>query len=295
MRRSMDSLYFYIPDFFEKYELNIVLCDMMRMCPEYFYEGIKIGAVYGCFPNSIWNGGRVMLGGATKEDIQYIIEEFNSRNIPIRYTFTNPLIEEKHLQDTFCNICLKEAYNGMNEIIINSSILESYIRKYYPSYKFISSTTKCLAEVEEVKKELSKDYSLIVLDNSFNNAEKTFELPQKDRYELVVNSYCRDNCPNRRKHYEEIAKAQLEFRSSNFESCPYIKQPREVQMKKHGFITKEQIYGQYKEAGFRHFKIDGRAFSDEKVLNSYLYYLVKPEYQERVKKEMEREIQSLMA
>lgn len=288
-----DEINFYLPDFYDKYELNIVICDMLQLCPQYFYDNIKIGAVYGCFPNSIWNGGRVVLGGATKEEIEFIVVEFNRRGIPIRYTFTNTLLEKKHLYDTFCNICLEAGNNGMNEVIINSSILEAYIRKFYPKYKFISSTTKCLAATEKVEEELKKDYRLIVLDNSFNNAEKLWNLPQKERYEVVVNSYCRDSCPNRIKHYKEISQAQLEFRSSHFAPCPYIKQPQEVQMKKRGFITREQIYGAYKEAGFRHFKIDGRAFSNEKVLESYLYYLVKPEYQDEVRSGIEKVLQGL--
>lgn len=279
----MDKINFYLPDFYDKYELNILVCDTLRMYPEYFYDNIKIGAVYGCFPNSIWNGGRVVLGGAVKEEIEYIIEDFNGRGIPIRYTFTNPLLEKKHLYDTFCNLCLEAADNGKNEIIINSPLLEAYIRKHYPDYKFISSTTKCLESIDMVEEELKKDYALIVLDNSFNNAEKTFKLPEKERYELVVNSYCRDKCPNRVKHYEEIARAQLEFRSSQFPSCPFINLPKEKQMQKRGFITKEQVYGKYKEAGFRHFKIDGRAFDNRKVMESYLYYLVKPEYYDFVK------------
>lgn len=284
----MDKIKFYLPDFYDKYALNILICDMLQLCPQYFYEDIEIGAVYGCFPNSIWNGGRVVLGGATKEEIEFTVAEFNRRGIPIRYTFTNTLLEKEHLYDTFCNICLKTANNGMNEVIINSPILEAYIRKVYPNYKLISSTTKCLADVEKLEEELKKDYQLIVLDNSFNNAEKLWKLPQKARYEVVVNSYCRDNCPKRVNHYREISQAQLEFRSSHFEPCPYIKLSKEEQMKKRGFITREQIYGPYKEAGFRHFKIDGRAFDDEKVLESYLYYLVKPEYQETVKQGIEK-------
>ncbi len=279
----MDKIYFYLPDFYDKYHLNVIVCDLLRMYPQYFYDDIKIGAVYGCFPNSIWNGGRVVLGGASKEEIDFTVEEYNKRGIPIRYTFTNPLLEEKHLYDTYCNLCMEAANNGENEVIVNSPILEAYIRKEYPDYKVISSTTKCLTDVEQVKEEIQKEYSLVVLDNSFNNAEKAFTLPHKEKYELVVNSYCRDACPNRKKHYEEIARAQLEFRSSAFPPCAYINQPIEEQMKKQGFITREQIYGKYKEAGFRHFKLDGRAFSEEKVLESYLYYLVKPEHYDVMK------------
>lgn len=279
----MDKINFYLPDFYDKYHLNVIVCDLLRMYPQYFYENIRIGAVYGCFPNSIWNGGRVVLGGASKEEIEFTVNEYNKRGIPVRYTFTNPLLEKKHLYDTFCNLCMEIADNGENEVIINSPVLEEYIRREYPDYKLISSTTKCLDTVEAVEKEILKDYSLVVLDNSFNNADKTFELPHKEKYELVVNSFCRDACPNRKKHYEEIAKAQLEFRSSEFPACTYINQPLEKQMKKRGFITREQVYGKYYEAGFCHFKLDGRAFSEEKVLESYLYYLVKPEHYDVMK------------
>ncbi|MDO5520798.1 MAG: hypothetical protein Q4G58_09945 [bacterium] len=284
----MSKINFYLPDFYDKYHLNVIVCDLLRMYPEYFYDNIKIGAVYGCFPNSIWNGGRVVLGGTTKEEIEFTVEEYNKRGIPIRYTFTNPLLEKKHLYDTFCNLCMKVADNGKNEVIINSPVLEEYIRKEYPSYSLISSTTKCLASVKQVEKECEKDYSLIVLDNSFNNSEKAFALSNKEHFELVVNSYCRDSCPNRAKHYKEIALAQLEFRSSAFPPCPYINQPIEQQMQKHGFITREQIYGAYQEAGFCHFKIDGRAFSEEKVLESYLYYLVKPENYDIMKEAIQK-------
>lgn len=283
----MDKIQFYLPDFYDKFELNLVLVDMVRKYPECFNDNIQIGAVYGCFPNSIWNGGRVVLGGATKEEMDMIIEAFNTRGVAIRYTFTNPLLKEKHLSDTFCNLCLEAANNGENEVIINSPLLEKYIRTNYPAYRFISSTTKCLSSTDQVEKELEEDYSLIVLDNSFNNAEKAFALTSKERYEFVVNSYCRDSCPNRARHYEEIGRAQLEFRSSHFPPCPFIHRPEAEQRKKRGFITREQLYGRYYEAGFRHFKIDGRAFSNERVIESYLYYLVRPNYQDMIKKALE--------
>lgn len=278
----MDNIFFYLPDFYDKYDINMLTCDLIDKFPEYFYDNIKIGGVYGTFPNSIWNGGRVVLGGVTKEEIDYIISEFNKRNVAVRYTFTNPMLEEKHLYDTFCNLCLKAADNGMNEIIVNSPILEKYIRENYPKYKIILSTTKCLVSASDVEKQSEKDYSLVVVDNSFNNSEKLFSLKNKEKYEIIINSYCRDNCPDRVEHYKEIGRAQLEFRSSHFKYCPFINIPFKEQMKKKGFITKEQIYGKYKDAGFRHFKIDGRAFDNRTVADSYLYYLVKPEYYKKV-------------
>lgn len=58
----MRKVYFYLPDFYVNFHLIITLDDMMKKSPELFFDDIKIGAAYGCFPGSIWNGGRVVLG-----------------------------------------------------------------------------------------------------------------------------------------------------------------------------------------------------------------------------------------
>ena len=49
------------------------------------------------------------------------------------------------------------------------------------------------------------------------------------------------------------------------------------------FIKREDLYGKYKDAGYRHFKIEGRTNSTYDVLESYLYYMVKPENIDRVR------------
>jgi hypothetical protein len=64
-----DKIKFYIPDFYNLYGLNIKLLELLWEYPEYFYDNIEIGAIYGTFPGAIWNGGRVMLGTTTLEKI----------------------------------------------------------------------------------------------------------------------------------------------------------------------------------------------------------------------------------
>jgi hypothetical protein len=53
---------FYLPDFYYKKDLNLELILLLKEHPEYFYDNINIGAVYGVFPGSIWNGGRLFPG-----------------------------------------------------------------------------------------------------------------------------------------------------------------------------------------------------------------------------------------
>ncbi len=279
----MDKIRFYVPDFYSNFRLITVFHDLMEALPEYFYDNITIGAAYGCFPGSIWNGGRVMLGSCTKQEMEYVISELNRRDIAVRYTFTNPLIEKRHLLDTFCNLCMELGIGGKNEVLVNSPLLEEYIRNAFPDYPVISSTTKCIADFASICQELEKDYALVVLDSAMNNTEELFSLDHKDRIELIVNHYCMDNCPRRKEHYLCVGRSQLEFSEPDFAECDNINRDFYQIMKNRSFITAEAVLGKYKEAGFRNFKLDGRAFNKFKVLESFIYYFVKPEHREMVR------------
>lgn len=255
----------------------------MKEEPELFYENIRIGAVYGCFPGSIWNGGRVVLGNATKQEIEYAIEEYNKRDIAVRYTFTNPLIEKVHLMDTFCNLCMELGDNGKNEVIVNAPVMEEFVRKMYPRYGVISSTTKCLKDLSAIEQELEKDYKFVVLDSAMNNTDELFRLKHREKIELIANHYCADDCPRRKEHYETVGKCQLEFSEIKFDKCNNINRDFYQIMGNRSFISTEELYGRYYEAGFYNFKIDGRCFQKYKVLESFVYYLVKPEHRDKVR------------
>ena len=156
----------------------------------------------------------------------------------------------------------------------------------------LSSTTKCLDTESAIRSELEKDYSLVVLDSAWNNTDALFSLPHHEKIELLVNHYCQDNCPNRRAHYEEIGRSQLEFRETAFPVCPYIGRNFYEVMENRSFITTEQLYGTYMENGFCHFKLDGRGFHRFKVMESFIYFFVKPVYRDYIRmavlKEMDR-------
>lgn len=280
----MRTVNFFLPDFYENFRLILFLDDLMKESPECFFDNIKIGAVYGCFPGSIWNGGRVILGSCTKQEIGLVLTEMNERDIALRYTFTNPLLEKRHLLDTFCNLCMEMGDNGKNEVLVNSPILEEFIREAYPGYAVLSSTTKCIKDTEAIKRELEKDYALVVLDSAMNNTEELFSLEQhREKVELIANHYCQDDCPRRKEHYDAVGRCQLEFSEVDFPKCSNINRDFFRVMENRSFITTEDIFGRYNEAGFVNFKLDGRGFNKYKVLESFVYYLVKPEHRDRVR------------
>ena len=274
------EIYWHLPGLYTCYLLNQVLLNMMRDYPEAFRGGYRIGSVYGTFPGAIWNGGRTIMGIADRAQIKKTLDLYNSRDIPVRFTWTNSLLEEKHLYDTYCNLIMQLADNGRNQVLVNSPVLEEYIRREYPRYRLISSTTKRLTKPDQLKAELDKDFYLVVLDYDLNHNAKVLKSlePQAGRVEILVNEICVPGCKLRTQHYLHQSRKQLEYDMSSPFVCPNRTGESGFLdcMKRPAFLDNDQIR-EYADRGFVNFKIVGRGMPTEFVKESYLYFLVKEE------------------
>ncbi len=286
---------FHLPDFAGSFKLNLLFADMLRSKPEYFREGVEIASVYGVFPPCLWNGGRSQGGNTDKNYMRTVIKMFNERGIPLRFTFTNLMLEKKHLSDERCNLMLNLANNGMNGVIVASPLLEDYIRSYYPGFKLTSSTCKRLNTEEGLLGELGKDYNIVVADYDLNNKFDILEkLPRKQDVEFLVNACCQPECPVRMQHYKDIGSQQIAFCNhikkypnapfdlekhdpNNFRSCPYSKRNIFAIRDLPTHISPEMIWEKYVPMGFEQFKIEGRTASEFNKIETYLYYMAKPE------------------
>ena len=291
---------FHIPDFINHCRLNLLLLTLMQQHPEYFRDGVKIASVFGAFPPSLWNGGRNTVGVVDDEIIKQVTKAFNSRGIPLRFTFTNPLVEEKHLGDPFCNKVMRMCDNGLNEVIVLSPILEEYIRKNYPSYKITSSTCKEIRNADELSAELEKDYHYVVLDYNWNNNFEFLEtLPHKEKCELLINACCVPNCPRRGEHYRSIGETQIKY-AEYMKTPPMMRKPTHFEdfkcqsMLRHIYqitelpthISPDAIVEKYVPMGFNQFKIEGRTVPDIALAENYIYYMIKPEYKDTARLEL---------
>lgn len=280
------EIYWHLPGFMAFRGLNIALLDLMNKYPDYFEDGYKVGSVYGTFPGAIWNGGRTVLGFTPKNDMEIVIKSYNKRGAPVRFTWTNSLLEEKHLNDTYCNLIMRMGDNGMNQVLVNRPVLESYLKANYPNYKYISSTTKRITDAESLYAELEKDYFMVVLDYDLNHNEEVLKAlePQAERVEILVDEICFPGCPRRAKHYEDESLMQLEYEIAKPFPCQNRQSVRgfEDSMSRPSFISREDLV-KYIDRGFINYKIVGRGLPQKMVEDSYLYYLVKPERREQVR------------
>lgn len=285
---------FHLPGLRYNYPLNMLMLNMTKTCPHYFREGVEIASFFGEFPTSRWNGGR--FSGDDQCDAEFVravVATINRAGVPIRYTYTNPLINEADLQDAYCNFCMKAADNGMNEVLVFSPILETYIRRHYPGYKINSSTCKEIRSIEALNEELEKDYSLVVLDYNFNNRfEQLAQVRHREKCEILVNACCVPECPRRGAHYRAIAEMQrvaLKNRSHPEGSkipmpqwrCEYGENASLYTIREYPtFISADDIWEKYVPMGFENFKIEGRTANLFSLVDTYCYYLMKPEYRD---------------
>ena len=79
-------VHFHIPGIVQTYHLNQLLLMLRAQYPDAFRPDTDIASIYGEFPSSQWNGGRVAGGRLSEEDMKYIIEGINSRGVSLRYT-----------------------------------------------------------------------------------------------------------------------------------------------------------------------------------------------------------------
>lgn len=276
---------FHLPGLFEFYELYRRFLPLYREHPEYFFDWAEIASVYGAPAECIWGGGRVGFGEDGIEDTLALLREYG---ISARLTFSNSLLEEKHLSDRKCNsLCEQLERSGQveNGVIVHSELLTEYLRKNYPGLYLVSSTTKVLTDFEQLDRELNRqEFRFVVPDFRLNKAfEKlsTLSEAQKEKVEFLCNECCWVGCTERKKCYENVSRKSLgEDCRDHICKAPGAEEGYRFSkaMKNPPFIGTEDICGRYLPMGFSNFKIEGRGLGSALILEFLLYYLVKPEY-----------------
>ena len=189
-----------------------------------------------------------------------------------------------------------------NEAIVNTQIVEDHIRKNFPRYKITSSTCKQIRDMDGLIKELEKDYSLVVLDYNWNNnMEALAEIPEKyrKRLEVLVCPYCFPDCKRRGEHYSFLGKQQIQRSTINSfqgmggmqlnvqQEKPFICEAIQLNfletVKFSTHVTPDTLYNKYVPLGYEQFKIEGRTIHPLNVIESYVYYMVKPEHKDMVR------------
>lgn len=300
---KVTKAYYHLPGLFEFYELYKAFLPLFREHREYFYDWCEIGSIYGAPYDCIWGGGRVGFGEEPAENVAALMQEYG---ISARLTFSNSLLRPEHLTDKRCNaLCkmfekvsmdhnisgnVKDVHNG---VIVHSDLLLNYIKERYPTFYFVSSTTKVLTDFVDLVKELDRpEFSFVVPDFRLNKElDKLKELSpeQKNKVEFLCNECCWYGCYDRKNCYENVSRKSLgEPCEDHICVSPNASEGYKfsLAMENPGFIGIDDIQNVYMPAGFSQFKIEGRSLGSAIILEFLLYYMTKPEYQLKVREEI---------
>ena len=285
--------YYHLPGLFEFYDLYRAFLPLYREHREYFYDWCEIGSIYGAPAGCLWGGGRVGFGEDRPEEAAALLRD---TGISARLTFSNSLLRKEHLADRECNrLCALFEHSGgvPGGVILSSDLLLEYLRRNYPDFYFVSSTTKVLTDFRLLEAELARpEFRFVVPDFRLNRAfDRLDTLPesQKEKLEFLCNECCWFGCPDRRACYENVSRKSLG------EDCPdhICASPTAARgyrfsdaMENPGFIGIGEIRKDYLPRGFSHFKLEGRSLGSAVVLELLLYYLTRPEYQLKVREEI---------
>ncbi|WP_034475714.1 hypothetical protein [Butyrivibrio proteoclasticus] len=285
--------YYHLPGLFEFYEFYKVFLPLFREHREYFYDWCEIGSIYGAPADCIWGGGRVGFGEADPVSVAELMREYD---ISARLTFSNSLIQDEHLDDKRCNaLCSLFEKNGsaQNGVIIHSDLLLDHIRRNYPDFYFVSSTTKVLTDFDDLEKELKRpEFKYVVPDFRLNKSMDRLNLlsdKYKEKIEFLCNECCFYGCYDRKNCYENVSRKSLGIDCEDHicVSPDADKGYRfSLAMENPGFIGITDIQDIYMPAGFSNYKIEGRSLGSAIILEFLLYYMTKHEYQLKVREDI---------
>ena len=285
--------FYHLPGLFEFVELYRAFLPLFYGRRDWFYDWCEIGSIYGAPADCLWGGGRAGFGEDRPEDAAALTREYG---ISARLTFSNSLLRAEHLADKRCNaLCALFEKGGevQNGVILASDLLLNYLRKNYPGFYFVSSTTKVLRDFSQLEAELDRpDFSFVVPDFRLNREFgrlNALSSAQKAKVEFLCNECCWFACPDRKACYENVSRKNLgEDCADHVCASPSAARGYRFSdaMKNPSFIGIGDIQNDYLPHGFSQFKIEGRSLGSAMILEFLLYYLTKPEYQLRVREEI---------
>ncbi len=273
-------IYFTLPNFFEYFAINQFFIDLNKKHPEYFKEKVVFKQVKGSFPYCSWSGYNSNFGqGAFYSDFEKC---YKLSGLPIRFDFSNVLLEEFDFYDNMANTICSLNENGSNLISVANIPLQEYLKNKYPNYNFIFSREADL--ITEFTPDIlntildSNQFSLIELPYHWNkDVTMLKQLHMKSKYEIVVNSLCPLSCKENYKCKIMEHQNQLDYsQCSIFNNCFKANKNYFKEM-----ISLEEIKQIYVPLGFSYFTFAPFQYGEYPsiVFDTYMNYFIKPECQ----------------
>ncbi len=268
-----------------KYNIIIpAISELMLLCskiiefkkdrPEIYRTKLNSIQVYGRFPYSIWSQEPSERKYTYMEDIEQNLKFLKDNNTDIYYEFSNTQLTKESVYDSFCNMELSLSENLTVFAIVYSQYLVKYVKTNYPNVKLIRPQLYDKTIPDEY-------YDLYIINYEHYTKEKDRILMHPEKYIIYLNSYG----PDKKEIADKKSKDILEFNSINYDSYPLEIATFEESKKLADFVAVE-IMEKLAFGGIKNFIIKNNRNSYYEILESFIYYLIKPEYQDKIRLEL---------
>ena len=217
------------------------------------------------------------------------LARYRNLGVACNVTFTNQLatsaaIERDAYGKHILSLLDEQSPDGdlPNGVILYTDAMDEYVRSAHPRLRRISSTTKQLPSVQATNREIG-EFDRVVLNYNLTHDEQAISsIDHPEKLEVMANEYCTHGCPYRTEHYRATSESQTKGVPCAFE-CKHKPAPQawgflNGLIEGDVFLKNDQIRHYANDLGVGSFKIVGRGLSRYDVIDSYLYYLVKPEH-----------------
>ena len=255
------------------FEFMWLLLEIKRNNPEFFNDSIGKLSFYFMFPYSIWSLSRSKDFFLPFENIVADTNRLEDNNCDIYLDFENTNIKEKHFSDRYSNLVLEATKNKYINAVIYSDDLAKYIKTNYSNVNLIQSPIKNKMNIESPFEMNMIDYSLY--------CHRKDEIKNKPSTILMVNSFCYNsylcsshisdnilnyeidkpnNCQNRLKTFYEMKRNKL-------------------------FVPVEEMNSICNNDSIQNFFVKTNCENKFERLETYLYYIIKPQHINKVRLE----------
>lgn len=280
-----------IPGLTELSDINMLFLCLQKSDPDVFFDGVRVISVYGGVPGAKFCGGRNSFGACMDlGQVSELVARYNDLGAACNLTYTNQLVDERALAQSGYSTALLDvldqgAMAGVrNGVVLYADALDEYVAREHPSLTRISSTTKDIEDVAAINEEAVR-FDRVVLNYNLTRSKGVIsQIAHPEKLEVMVNEYCTPGCPNRRRHYQHISLDQVRGSRTPFVCAFAEARPPQALGFLNGlingsvFLRNEDVRAYADELGVGSFKVVGRELARYDVVDSYLYYLIKPEY-----------------
>ncbi len=250
--------------------------------------------VFGSVP-CVLQGGRAAPYSFEQNEIVEIFNRYAEFGVGCRLTFSNSNVEPQDLADAQSNFLLAYLNEGKNNgVIVTSDLLAEYIRDAYPNLQLISSLVKPTVEntlgqeMPNYYNALFERYDIVVVNSAFAyDNEFLSNLKYKEKVEFICNHRCRPNCPRSKEHYITQTNSAYAASCGDSENQKRLEDKlreinawclseRQKNPLVNSLISAKRIQ-ELVDAGFKHFKIEGRDYPIYCIVRDVGNWIFEPE------------------